>query len=79
MQNSFEHGFKNEIPKLDVHAIKGYQKCLTHFYSLIAEMTEYNPAKRMIDAVVLLDKISATSDDLKRILEMEQYRLTTLN
>lgn len=68
---SFNHNFTSK----DVNAIMGYNKCLRDVYSLLAEKTEFNPAKRMVDAVDILEKIEATSDELSGLLEKAEIEL----
>ena len=77
MEKAFPHNFKNLSPStpLDVNGVNGYTKCLSHLYLKISELTEFNPAKRMIDAVVLLDIIVATNAELHELMEAEQVRL----
>ena len=74
MKIPFDHGFKDT--DIDIKGINGFMKCLNSVYNHIAEVTEFNPAKRMIDAVDILDKIAATSDELSILLDKEKTRLT---
>lgn len=48
----------------DADFINGYQSALTDLLRYLQETTEYNPAKRMIDSVPLLNSISETNATL---------------
>lgn len=72
----FEHGFTDK--EIDINGIRGFGKCLSELYKYLAQKTEFNPEKRMIDAVDLLEKISATSDELTALYNKEQTRLNSI-
>lgn len=77
MKKAFPHNFKPlfyTLP-LDVNGVNGYTKALTHLYLQLADMTGFKPENRMIDAVVLLDMIAATNEELSELMNAEQERL----
>jgi len=74
----FEHKFKNAFGIIDTQGISGYLQALKALYNHIAEVTEMNPEKRYIDAVDLLDRISATNAELKSLMEQAEKELKEL-
>ncbi len=74
----FEHKFKNAFGIIDTQGIGGYLQALQALYNHIAEATEFKPEKRYIDAVDLLDRISATNADLKPLMEQAEKELQIL-
>ena len=80
MNKAFPHNFKPlfyTLP-LDVNGVNGYTKAMQHLYMQLAEMTKFKPENRYIDAVVLLDMIAATNDELNVLMTAEQERLKKL-
>ena len=76
----FEHG----ISHLQLEELNGYTKCLRDFHALIGRLTEYNPDKRFIDSLVLLDKIAATNKKnmdllLKSTQELDELKVNILS
>jgi len=71
----FNHNFETAFGVLDYNGIQGYTNCLGELHKYIESVTQFNPAKRMIDAVPLLDKIAATNDELAEILKKERETL----
>ena len=63
MDTSFKPNFETN----DIAGLLGYQQCLNHLYLFLAEKTEFNPAKRLIDAVDLLDIISETNNNIAKL------------
>lgn len=76
---TFKHGFTEPITALQVNEMAGYMSALRGLYNQLAEMTEFKPEKRMVDAVILLDMISATSDELTPLMESFNLRLESFN
>lgn len=72
---AFEHNFKTAYGSIDVAAMHGYRSALTHVLNYLAEVTEWNPNKRFIDAVPLLEKIEATANELTKLLQEEKENL----
>ncbi len=73
----FKHDFSNPFIT-DVNGITGYLAALRQIYLHIADVTEFKPEKRYIDAVDILDRITETTKELEPILEKEQSELKTL-
>jgi len=71
----FNHNFETAFGVLDYNGIAGYTNCLSELHKYIERTTQFNPAKRMIDAVPLLDKIAATNDELAKLLKKEREKL----
>lgn len=73
MENKpFEHGYKNPLTEKSMSEILGYSKALRDFFNEVKDLTQFNPDKRFIDSVALLDKIGATSKELAAIFEKEK-------
>lgn len=68
---TFKHNFKTIFGVIDTAGINGYTQCLNEVYKHIAAVTEFNPAKRFIDAVDILDKIAATNGELSQLMAEE--------
>ena len=68
---AFKHNFTEE----NVEGIMGFAKCLAEMVRFLNEKTEMNPAKRMVDAVEILDKVAATSKELTILLQKAHIRL----
>lgn len=71
----FPHNYETIFGVTDISGINGYSKCLRQLYAHLAEVTEFNPAKRYIDAAELLERISATCIELSSIMATEQAKL----
>lgn len=79
MTQPLNHPFKaNFLGIVNIEAINGYVACLTALLDYLKEKTEFNPDKRFIDAVDLLDKITATNDELRPIIEKEKNDIENL-
>ena len=65
----YEFNFRQPLGLIDVEGINGYLQALTAVYNQVKELTEFKPEKRMIDAVEILDKITATTKELEKLLE----------
>jgi hypothetical protein len=75
MQTIFKNEFKTIFGSVDVSGINGYSKALQHLYKYIAQETQYNPAKRYIDAVPILDAIGEINAEFAQALSEEQKTL----
>ena len=60
----------------NVAEIKGFMDALNQLLNYIANETQWKPENRFIDSVPLLNKISATTDELTRNYEQQQKELT---
>ena len=58
--------FKHEVKTIE--EINGYQKALDAVYKYLAEVTQFNPVKRYVDAVDILDLIGNTNAELMQQL-----------
>lgn len=72
---AFKHNFTEE----NVEEIMAFSKALSEMLNFIKEKTEFNPTKRMIDAVDILDKIAVTSKELTILLQKAHIRLQNQN
>ncbi len=68
MKTAFEHGFKSPSDSSQTAQILGFTKAMTCLLMRLNEMTNGgNPASRYIDAVDLLEAITATNNQLQAI------------
>lgn len=76
----FEHDLipTNPFEEVDLHGILGYQKALTAVFNHLAKVTQFKPENRYVDAVEIIDRITATTDQLAPILQREQDRIHNL-
>ena len=72
---TFEHNFNTPFGIVDINGIQGFIKCMNEIYKHIESVTNFNPAKKYIDAVPLLNKMSATSAELAELLNKEQVKI----
>ena len=56
--------------------IKGFMDAFNQLLNYIANETQWKPENRFIDSVPLLNKISATTDELTKIMKEKQRDLT---
>ena len=73
--NTFNHPFKAPISDKEAQQIFGYTKALHGLQKKLEELTEWNPNKRMIDALVLLEAITDTNEELGVLLAEFEERL----
>ena len=59
----------------NVSEIKGFMDAFNQLLNYIANETQWKPENRFIDSVPLLNKISATTDELTRIMKDKQDAL----
>lgn len=71
--------FKHNLSFSEIEQVLGYSKCLGNLYSYIAAKTAFNPEKRMIDAVDLLDTITATNDEITELMKAAKYNLELIS
>lgn len=74
MADYFEHGISHR----EVEKLGGYNQCLKDMLGLIKSITGHDPNKRMIDAVVILEKIEATAQYNSTILKKAQQDLDSI-
>jgi len=75
---AFKHDFKELFGTIDVMGIRGYQQCLLALYRYLADKTNYDPAKRMIDAIELLDALTKTNEELGELLKEAETEINNL-
>ena len=59
-----------------IDEMKGFSDALSQLLNYIINETQWKPENRFIDSVRLLNKISATTDELTRNYEQQQKELT---
>lgn len=69
---------KQSLIPCPVDEIRGYNKCMQDVIDYLKEVTEFNPEKRMIDSVPLLDLIEESAKELAVILKKEEAELNAL-
>jgi hypothetical protein len=74
----FPHGFTERFGHIPIDQIEGYQLALKHIYDHIFEVTQMKPEHRYIDSVHILDRLSATTDELIPLLEEAEKQLQEL-
>lgn len=57
------------ITEKNAEFLSGFNACLVQMYLYIAELTNFNPKNRMIDAVSILEKIGATGELISKGLK----------
>ena len=70
--------FKHNLTSDNIEGIQAYGSLLNELLSYVQDATEYNPEKRMIDSVPLLDKISASCAEIKNLLNDAKNKLETI-
>lgn len=63
---SFNNRLRTTSQPSDVDFINGYQSALGDILSYLKNVTQYNPANRMIDSVPLLESIAETNTELMK-------------
>ncbi len=69
---TFGHNFNTPLSDEDFYRIQGFIECMREVYKHIEMVTNFEPEKRFIDSVPILDKIAATNKDLGELLTKEQ-------
>lgn len=64
----FALNFEQPFDLIDVNGLRGYQMCLREILQHVQDATEWNPAKRMIDSVQLLERITETNEEIGKLL-----------
>jgi len=59
-----------------IDEMKGFSDALSQLLNYIINETQWKPENRFIDSVRLLNKISATTDELTKIMKEKQRELT---
>ena len=73
----FKNRFKqSSLLPVDASKVTGYMNCLEDVLAYLQNKTEFNPAKRMIDSVELLDSITDTNAELIKLHEKYKIELT---
>lgn len=67
--------FKHNLTSDNLAGLYGYGDCLKGLLQYIHETTGFNPEKRYIDSVDLLDKIAASSADVSRLLKEAEVKI----
>jgi hypothetical protein len=62
---AFEHGLTSD----NLEGLYAYMRCLKALYDHLEKETGFSPKKKLIDATVLLDRISATFAELKILID----------
>ncbi len=70
----FIHGYQSH----ELDAIGGYSRCLNDVLTYIKDTTNFDPAKRMMDSVPLLDKIGDTAKEFHALFELEKKKLDSI-
>jgi len=70
---------KFEIPKDNIDKTFGFSNALSQLLSFVQKETEFNPEKRFIDSVKILDMISGAAAEIKIELQNESEKLNQLN
>ena len=71
---TFKHNLDN-FGIANIDRAQGFIECLGEVLNYIDELTGFNPEKRYIDAVALLDIIKNTSDELAELLSRAEIEL----
>jgi hypothetical protein len=67
---SYKNRFKpSAFAPQNIDAINGYLYCLADLLKYMEDLTEFNPHKRMIDSVDILNAITETNAALQKIGE----------
>lgn len=75
MPTPFDHPFNT--PEIDIKTMNGYLSCLVALQRYIEKATEFNPGKRYIDAIDILNKITATNNELQRLTAIALRQILT--
>lgn len=74
---NFKNRFENLEPTdKNIGEVNGYLLAIMDMMEYVKEITEYNPAKRMIDAVDILEAIRETNERIGEVQENFVRRLT---
>lgn len=73
---SYKNRFKpSAFAPINIDEINGYREALEDILSFLKEKTEFNPAKRMVDSVDILDSISETSGKITELYQRAEMEL----
>jgi ribosome assembly protein YihI (activator of Der GTPase) len=62
---AFEHGLTSD----NLEGLYAYMRCLKALYDHLEAETNFRPENKHVDAIVLLDRISATFAELKILID----------
>lgn len=68
----FNHGFTNPLSDKTMAEMIGYSKAMRNLYDHLESVTGFKPENRMIDSVILLDKITASVNSIQEVIDKEQ-------
>lgn len=66
---TYPHNFATPLNETTLNEISGYLAALRGLYQFIETETQFDPNKRYIDSVKLLEAISATTDELQPMMK----------
>lgn len=73
---TYKNRFKeSSLVPVNIMEVRGYQLALADFLEYLKEKTEFNPDKRMVDAVELLDSITETNGAIGKVLSQQEFEL----
>jgi hypothetical protein len=72
---AFNHSFKTPLSDNDIQQMNGFILALRALQDRLGEMTQYKPEKRFIDAVELLEAITATTSEFEPLMKDAQNEL----
>ncbi len=75
---TFQNRFANHsATDMQIGEINGYTQCLADLLAYVQDKTNFDPSKRMLDAVDLLDCIQDTNAEVMKIAERASSQLIT--
>jgi hypothetical protein len=75
---TFNHNFKEPLNEDTIKEMNGFIACMSALQKQLELMTGYKPERRMIDAVVLLEMISDTTDVFTPMMTKYGMQLSSL-
>ena len=72
------HGFRNPLTEKQMSEVLGYTKSLRDMVNHLKDVTGFDPEKRRVDAVELLESLMATGNQLTKVFETEKANLLNL-
>ena len=76
---TFKHDLKKVDGSIDINEVGGYTKCLKSLLRFLEEETNFNPDKRFIDSVNILDRITNTNAELSELMREVKSNLQTIS
>jgi hypothetical protein len=74
---AFNHSFKSPLSDNDIQQMNGFILALRALQGRLEEMTQYRPEKRYIDAIELLEAITATTDEFNPMMAEAQREIVS--